>query len=266
MKERQSKLDIIRIVSMCGICCLHILGAGGVINSYDKTKISYWVIFLIDVCAYASVNIFGLLSGYLGFRKANKSSRRAIELLFIVLFYSILFTVLYAVIKPDRIDSYRELLISIFPQTGGRLWYITCYIPVAILQPFINKMLQSIDIEEHYKLSVVSVVLFSILPTITNIDLFRFEKGYSFAWLLCLYIIGAYIRRVVDDKKRVPSRKTLIVVYLLAILSTTLINYITFKLLDKQFILVTYTSPIILLTSIILILLATLSLPFLAFM
>jgi peptidoglycan/LPS O-acetylase OafA/YrhL len=37
-------------------------------------------------------------------------------------------------------------------------------------------------------------VLFSLFPTIAHKDLFLINAGYSVLWLMCLYLIGAYIK------------------------------------------------------------------------
>ena len=42
-------------------------------------------------------------------------------------------------------------------------------------------------------------ILFSLIPSLCFTDLFRLESGYSTAWLIVCYILGAYLKR--SDKK-----------------------------------------------------------------
>ena len=137
-------MDILRILGMLGIVILHIEGQGGVLKSCGDTP-AYWV----EVLAYTSVDIFGILSGYLGIHKKNVSSFRAIELAAIVFIYCMLVTVFMKCIFPQNFESLRDIAIGLFPQIEGRYWYITCYIPIAILQPFINKAILCFSEKEH---------------------------------------------------------------------------------------------------------------------
>ena len=66
VKERDYGLDIVRIISMLGIVILHINGAGGVLGSCQNVQAKYLASNWVEICAYTSVDLFGLLSGYLG--------------------------------------------------------------------------------------------------------------------------------------------------------------------------------------------------------
>lgn len=46
---------------------------------------------------------------------------------------------------------------------------------------------------------MILVLLFSLIPSLCFTDLFRLESGYSTAWLIVCYILGAYLKR--SDKK-----------------------------------------------------------------
>ena len=69
---------------MCGIITLHILGHGGVLDSCDFNSAGYWSSWWIEICAYCSVDLFALLSGWLGIYKKKHSVFRAAELLAVV--------------------------------------------------------------------------------------------------------------------------------------------------------------------------------------
>lgn len=67
--DRNVGLDIARISAMCGIIILHILGQGGVLEACDINSTEYWISWWIEICAYCSVDLFALLSGWLGIHK-----------------------------------------------------------------------------------------------------------------------------------------------------------------------------------------------------
>ena len=78
-----------------------------------------------------------------------------------------------------------------------------------------------------------------------------FKQGYSFVWLLCLYIIGAYIKRV-DLFKSTKKIKPKSIAILLAGALVLLVGniFIDFVIHKKTYYFVSYISPIILLMSI----------------
>ena len=100
MGKRNYGLDIARICAMCGIIILHILGQGGVLASCEFNSTNYWIAWWVEICAYCSVDLFAILSGWLGIYKKKHSIFRAIELLAVVLFCSIIITVILAAAVP----------------------------------------------------------------------------------------------------------------------------------------------------------------------
>lgn len=255
VKERDYGLDIVRIISMLGIVILHINGAGGVLGSCQNVQAKYLASNWVEICAYTSVDLFGLLSGYLGLYKKRKSCYRTLELIFIVAFYCVVITALFLIFLPDKIVGIKAVASGLVPQLKGRYWYITCYIPVAIFQPYINKMILSLNEKEHLRLSVLIIALFGFIQSFVIVDLFTFKSGYSFVWLLCLYIIGAYIRRV-DLFSKAKKLKVKTMAIFLAGSAVLLLGNLLIKVVMHRTMqyFVSYISPITLLMSICLLL------------
>lgn len=251
--DRDYGIDILRILSMMGIIILHINGAGGVLNTCRdlQENTSHWIAFWVEIMAYTSVDVFGLLSGYLGLFKKRNTSYRVIELICIVIFYCLGITLVFLLAFPETVVGIKGLLISLFPQIDGRYWYITCFIPIGLLQPYINKMILALSEKEHRRLSIIIVVLFGFLQSAVIKDLFVFKAGYSFVWLLCLYIIGSYIKRVdlfkTSNRIRLKSFVILLTGSLVLLFGNVLIDVIVHKNLSYF---VNYISPIILLMSV----------------
>lgn len=206
MWERNYGLDAARICAMCGIIILHILGQGGVLATCQLNSGHYWISWWLEICAYCSVDLFALISGWFGIYKKKNSIFRSLQLFGIVIFYSVIFTVLFSLIEPSVFTGYADVVKSIFPFLAGRYWYITCYIPLAVLQPFINKMLLALSEKQHRVLCFLTIFLFSFIPSLLKTDFFAFKDGYSFIWLTVCYIIGAYLRRS-ESRKTGTSNK-----------------------------------------------------------
>jgi surface polysaccharide O-acyltransferase-like enzyme len=223
---------------------------GGALKSCE-TSTAYWVAYSIEILAFTSVDLFGILSGYLGIHKKRPGSYRVTELVIIVLFYCVLITAFMRVLFPDSCQGVMGIVTGLFPPIEGRYWYITCYIPIAILQPYINRGVSSLSKEAHRKLVLIMILVFAILPSATRIDLFVFNHGYSFVWLLCLYIIGAYIKRtdLFKDRKRIRIESLLLLIA--SLVFVLLVNIVVFTITNGKIgYLVEYISPIVLLMAI----------------
>lgn len=249
-KRRIYRLDILRIVAMLGIISLHVLGKGGILSSAQPGSLKYWISWMCEIIAYRSVDIFGLLSGYLGYGKNKINSYRIFELISTVFIYSVAITILFILFKSDAIDGVKGVIKSIFPFLDGRYWYIMCYIPVAIIAPYTNKFMKEMNIDSHRMFCIISIFLFCIIPSITKVDIFRFSEGYSFVWLEILYIIGGYIKRTSDRK--VYRQSHMIYLFITVALCILCGNIFIYTILNRNIAyMISYISPLILLMSIL---------------
>lgn len=248
-KERNAGLDVCRILSMIGIVLLHVVNRGGVIPAEPCSHtLNYWIAVWVNICVFCCLDIFAILSGYLGIYKSRNSCFRSIQLIIIVLFYTISITLAFLIFLPQKIDGFLGVVKSVIPSPFGVYWYITCFIPVLILQPFINKMLLCLSKKQHGILVILQILIFSCLPSVIPVDFFRFEEGYSFAWLLSLYTIGAYLGRVKADGKFKFLKKYAALIFLgtsfVLLFGNILVTHVVGK---NHNYMVRYTSPLVLL-------------------
>lgn len=210
------------------------------------------MIWWLEICAYCSVDLFALLSGWLGIRKKRYSTYRTLELITIVICYCIVITLVFCIVSPGVFEGKMDIIKGLIPYLLGCYWYIMCYIPIAILQPFLNKMILILSENQHKQLCILSVLLFSVLPNILNRDYFAFNDGYSFIWLVICYVIGAYLKRMEDiiykKSKKTKDIFIFLVCSILLLIGKTIIDF-TFNVDSQYFI--GYTSPITLLMAIV---------------
>ena len=154
---------------------------------------------LKNICACCSVDVFAMMSGYFGINRKKVTVYRIVELISIVMFYSVIITLGFLGFAPAKLAGMKDILKGIFPSFAGRYWYITCFIPVLLFQPYLNKMLLSLTEKQHLAMILTGVLIFSCIPSFLLIDFFKFNNGYSFVWLLFLYSVGAYIERNKED-------------------------------------------------------------------
>lgn len=105
---------------------------------------------------------------------------------------------------------------------------------------------------------ILIIIVTCILPFIYAGDVFHFKKGYSFVWLLVLYIIGGFIGKYNLNIKF--SKTLMLLLFVLCVVlefgSLYLTNYMKLKGVEKfKYSLVSYMSPTMLLSGIALVIL-----------
>ena len=194
-KERNLGLDLCRIISMLGVIVLHIFGEGGVLKNVISGSSSYWIAYSLEALAYSSVSLFALLSGYLNSSREKYSTRRLIELLGCVVFYTIIIEIVVRIVYPPAFGGVVSDFIGILRQFDGAYWYISCYAALFLLFPFINKFLNILTDKQLRILCWLLFFVFSVIPSFASIDFFGMNNGFSCAWLLICYIWGAAYKR-----------------------------------------------------------------------
>lgn len=219
-KERNISLDFLRVISMFMIVVLHCLGKGNALNLNNEfLKFISWTIEAFCIC---STNVFVLISGY--FLVDSKFKLKKILLLWgKVLFYSIVFLIIFK-LKDGNISS-KELIFSIFPiLTKNNYWFITIYIFLYILSPYINVMIKNLDKKQHLTLCSFLIVFFCIISLFLPYEsLMDNSCGTGIIWFITLYIVAAYIKKYVKEVK--VGNKKFLILYIISSLITVLAIY-----------------------------------------
>lgn len=195
LQSRNIGLDLMRIGAMMGVLVLHILSIGGVLGEIEKFTNKFWVAWFLELCAFCSVDLFGLLSGYLSCNKKKFSTYRILDLITTLMFYCCVITLLFNFFGKDLLGEEQLISSGLKAYEIGGYWYVFAYVMVFLLMPYMNLLINAIDDKALGRLCLMLFLLFSVLPTVLQFDLFRLGKGYSFPWLLACYMFGAYLRR-----------------------------------------------------------------------
>lgn len=254
-KKRNYGIDLLRIVSMFFVVCLHILGHKNILENLTSGTWLYYVLWFLYTLAYPAVNCYALISGYVGYTSHHKYSS-IINLHFQVLFYTFLGLIMGYVVSPADVGV-SSIVRAIFPVRYDVYWYYTAYFCLFFFMPFINKMIDSLSKASSTKLVVSIVVICSVVPTVYMRDIIGTSGGYSFVWLTMLYVIGAYVRkyRVFDKTNNYKLFGFFAVSMLLTWSSKLVIELLTEKIFGTakfQDVLYNYTSPTILLMAVML--------------
>ena len=186
-KQRDSRFELLRIISICGIVLHHLVIHTSVLE-LPALSLNRNIAQLFDIGGKFGVNCFVLISGYFQVNSFFKSKKLwCLERQ--VLFYTIVPLVLFAIFAREYIDG-MVILKTVFPVTFRTYWYISAYFGMYFFSPYLNFLLKKINREQHLLLIIIVMFMLSIAPT-----LFRQRHWCSeIGWFLLLYIIGAFIR------------------------------------------------------------------------
>ena len=185
-KQRQSNIELLRILSMVMIVFLHIMNHGGLLDTVVYGTVNYYAFWMIEVLSYVSVNVYVLISGY--FLITQKFSlKKLLTILIEVLFYSMLFFTIFVI--SGRVPfSLKGLALAIVPVK--EYWFTRIYIGLYILFPFLNMALLKLSKTVWRALLITLLLLFSLIIPSTALSV----SGNGIVWFVTLYVIAAYIR------------------------------------------------------------------------
>lgn len=211
--QRNYGIDLLRLVAAFYVIILHTINKGGIYHTTLPFSFQNYACDLLLIGSYCAVNIFGIISGYVGYReKQTKLSYSGyLPLWLTVVFYSVIITVVYMCIRPVAVTR-EDLIISLFPVSKNLYWYFSAYTLVFFLAPFLNRMVcQSTDGE----LKLLFLLICCVVAMIEYLgQSFSMENGYSAIWLLLLYLVGAIMKKT-GIGSRLPALAAAILIILL---------------------------------------------------
>ena len=138
-----------------------------------------------------AVNCFVLISGYF-LINARFKSERILRTFIETVFYTCTITVaLYFVGKANVYDIAKSIM-PIAP-TKFAYWFVTNYLAVLLLSPFISKLCCSIS-KKQYQILLISLLLISSKLIIVFPFGELFGDSFSLLWMITVFITGGYLR------------------------------------------------------------------------
>lgn len=200
--ERKSNFELLRILSMLMIVASH---WGWWSRSYPGVlQDSVQKLFHSHFRTYGQVGVvlFILISGYFLCKNQFKTMS-LLKLILQVLCTVCFLLIVYFVRGYIQTGTLPVLGITSFtdwfiPISTGRWWFVSCYVALFLLSPFLNKLMEHLKKNEFRILLAILFLFLSIFPSffvlanandaLQNIGIFIF-----------VYLIGAYIRLYEED-------------------------------------------------------------------
>lgn len=203
-KSRETNFEVLRSLIMFFIVVWHSLVHGmNFVKMMNITKtmpvdlnsfisvFNYLSTGVLMTVTSVAVNCYVLITGYFmincGF-KWNKILHIWVQ----TAFYSFLIAL---IVKVTGLESfgYGGLLFSAFPVWNGEYWFVTKYLGLVALAPFLAKMPQVLSRKEYETgLLVMFILNIYLSPYFSYGDIYG--GGSSLLWFIFLFFVGGYIR------------------------------------------------------------------------
>lgn len=235
LSKRNLSLDILRIYAMLSVVMVHC--AAEFVTHYDAGSVEFFCGNIFDSISRAGVPIFLMISGALFLNEDKEVSINsiftkyikdlALITLFWSLFYTVIYNILFPVLKGGEIDF--KIVLEKFILGNFHMWYLYMNIGLYIITPFLRKFVCKENKNLVLLFIAVSLIFVFSKPVITmicdmgidikilNDFLGKFELDF-FGGYITYYLCGWYIVHIGINKK--IFRYT---AYLIGLLSVVLI-------------------------------------------
>lgn len=187
---RQSNFELLRIVAMFFIVIGHFMAQGNYF-SYDGGVISRCLALFLGNASRIFVNVF-LFIGIWFMVDSKFSSKRIIKLYLNTWIYT--FTLAIIVLLLGFKPEIKYVITGIIPFIGKNLWFVSTYIALLLLSPWLQKVL-TLNKKSLRRLVIVLFVLVSGFTTIWEIK--GMDDGWlnGLVWFIFVYIFIGYFKR-----------------------------------------------------------------------
>lgn len=214
-EQRNSGVDLLRMLVMLMVLIAHILGPGGILTSCAEASSQYCVAWLLETIACCSINCYALISGYVGIHSSYKYAN--IILLWLrVVFYNIAIALVFFIFVPGSVAP-AAFIKAFFPVMRSSYWYFTAYFCLFFFIPLLNKAVHMLTERQLRAVVIALIAAFSVLQTLLG-DKFGTAEGSSALWLIVIYIIGGYVKKS-NLPEKISSAKAVMGVAVLTVFS-----------------------------------------------
>ena len=191
---RNYGIDLLRILSMIMIAVIHVIKRSEISTSLPMLSLSSATIWLLEIAVYGAVDCYALISGYVSYGRNTHKYANLLYLCLQALFYMVISTALMLVFDRQSVGM-MDILATLFPFAYNTYWYFTAYFCLFFFLPTLNHLVDTLSKPAMTRLIVLLFTVFSLLPTLFHSDFPYSRDGYSFLWLVVLYLFGAYMRK-----------------------------------------------------------------------
>ena len=133
-------------------------------GNHGQGSISYYLVWSLFGISFVSISTYILISGYF-LCETSFSFRRILKLEGQVWFYSVALYLASLLLLRQPYDM-SSLIAAVFPVLSCEYWFVTMYVGMIVLSPFLNKLLTGLTQRQFRLLLGILFVLFSLWPNV----------------------------------------------------------------------------------------------------
>lgn len=228
VKRRESKFELLRILSMCGIIVVHYINSeiGGAVQQAVFPNFSWLYVHFVSGFCMPLVNCFVLISGFFLINRKVFSLRKSADLLCITMFYGAV-SYFISLAAQNNEWNLKDFIYSVIPFWKGARWFVETYIILILFAPFLNKMLCSLNKKSYQILLTIQISIFSVWYSF-GLSAPLLDDGYGIINFVTLYMIGSYLKLYGSEIWLCRQKKrTLLLIYVAMAIVTFLASFFT---------------------------------------
>lgn len=233
MKIRDSRFEVLRIVAIFFILLSHF----SMFSPWDKdnlTSVNAVIsVTIFTVLGKVGAYLFAMITGYfMSTREISTdiSHKQVKNIWMQTFFYSATIAIVISIVNGVNLSS---LIKSIFPIVFGTYWFVTAYVFLILLVPFINNAINNKSKKNIIELIVLCTIMSDVLPFLGN------EIGGTPASLMSLiaaYLIGSFIKVYGINLTKIRSIYGIIIGFLMMYLSIIVFYLMTVNAYTEKYV------------------------------
>ncbi len=217
ISQRQSGLELLRIIAMIMIVASHLSQRGNWswLASSEPLTTNQFIMNIVICFGQVGVAIFFSITGYFLYNSKKHNWKRILKITRPTWFYSLSFLVFALIFCPSLIQfsiPFNQTTAHLlFPITTNAYWFISAYISLYLLLPYLKIWLDSLDDKKLFKLILIIAGIF-IIPNILSYSLADMSS-FIFAIPSAIFytIVGYVIHRCKNKLIRLQNIKLLFI-------------------------------------------------------
>lgn len=216
--QRNSNIELLRIISMF-LIVMHHFSFHGINLTNTPISIDRLVYNWLVIGGKLGVDIFVIITGYY-MCKSKYTLKKFLKVALQTIFYSLGIFILFRFFVNNpycKFDSH-SLIRAVFPISFYEYWFVSTFILLMIITPFLNNIINEYSKEKLLKVIIIAVLICSVIPTYFS----NFVPLGDLGWFAVLYLISGYLRLYpIKVNKKVPIVLSIILYFSIIVLFTS---------------------------------------------
>ena len=229
-KERESNIELLRILAMLGVIILHYNNRdiGGAFLYTQDLSLNHAILLMFESISVCAVDLFIMISGYFLVEKNERNFLKVFQLVFQVSVFKVIIYLAREGLGRGGL-TLKGIIGSLIPNN----YFVILYCVLFVLSPLINFSIAKVSKRYQVKTFVLLILIFCICPSVVDvmnfissnnwnglstIGLYGSQWGYTIVNFFLMYCIGAFIRNV--DISRIKLSTSVLLQFFVIVMIT----------------------------------------------